>query len=51
MTTTIETVLLLVVLGLAIETTIVNGTSISGSGTVCEMSNPAGGSFPPPPPC
>ena len=49
MTTTIETVLLLIALGLAIETTIVNTESISDSGTVCVTSEPLGGQLPPPP--
>jgi hypothetical protein len=49
MTTNIITVLLLAALGLAIETTIVNDPSITGSITICSMSDPSGGSVPQPP--
>jgi hypothetical protein len=48
MTTNIATVILLVALGLIIESTIINDESISGSDTVCTMSNPGGNQFPPP---
>lgn len=49
MTTEIATILLLVTLGLAIETTIVKDESISGSVVVYTTSNPGGSQFPPPP--
>ncbi len=46
--TTIETVLILIVLGIAIETTSVDDKTLSSSVTVCVTSEPGGGQIPPP---